>query len=327
MQEIESDDVMTADYAPGFSYYFRLNKRVWNTDIPKWVKDEFETKNNIIMKDYYSISNQDVPYDDSYMEEIVLKKGIFSVKYTMYSYPNNIFNAVPMYKYNEYTEKEAHFYVNNKLLFTRTYLPHSPSIIIYGDGENVESTYFTMVEKKDYFHELSIFNFNNSKLRTPCFGPDGFCELKQINDNYALSTTNEMFMSYTAYTGLIDLNILFNNPNNVEKRPYDNSRQHIPLEIDLWDGGNSLSTLIATKDGFIVYDMRNNHILPNIIPYEKAFGYDEDNDWFDFYSDCPDQIEIIKQMNLVPNEKIDKAVELINNNLTTSAYIKKDNNT
>ena len=148
-------------------------------------------------------------------------------------------------------------------------------MILYGDGETDENTFFLVNENND----LKIYNMKNEFIKSVILGPDTILCIKKINHKYAISIYE--MRTHDRFTGLINLDILFVNNNNEEKiNPYDNSRIHIPICDEQLENDINYIPVACNSEGFIIKDVNKKELIPNIISFDDVF-----NNVFDFYEE------------------------------------------
>lgn len=248
------------------------------------------------------------------VENIYYSCGIFSVKYdTLSTMPPD--NSFGLYSWKSFhLPIQTKFYKNNELLFIKEFT-RSPSIVIHGDGITEKGTFFTFNDNS----KLQIYNMNQELIRTVCIGSDIFVEFKRVNDKYAISIAEEC-CTYDPCTGLVNLDMLFGIKECDDKRPYDDSRVHVPLTCEN-QNYPTLVPVVATEKGFIV---TNKNDLPisyefteeNLVLYDDVF-----NGVVDFYEGS-ESIDLLESLG-VSEENKNKINECMAENGSVNVSLEK----
>ncbi len=221
----------------------------------------------------------DYEHHDDYLFSgtIVEEYGIYRAEYTITNdEPLDCCGVFIHWKSNIYYGETDHikFYKNNELIFSKTTSP-KPCLIIHGDGKTDENTFFLVREK----YNLNIYNMENKFIKTVDLGPDMIVSVKKISPKYGVSIYEEM-CTYSRFTGLINLDILFKIEKEKDIRFYDNSRVHIPIGDGYGFSGVQYLVVGSNSNGFIIMNKKTKEILPNLVSYDDAF-----NEVFDFYEE------------------------------------------
>lgn len=227
----------------------------------------------------YKYAEKDTPKSDYQLIKCIDKVGKFRVEY--YRNTNGYFGSHNRLSCG--TTEIAKFYQNDDLLFEKKVV--GDLIILYGDGETLEKTYYTTDYTTDCeddfdYKDIIIRNLKNDIIRKTRIGCEMPTELRKVNDRYMLSSTH---YPYTAggcqnSLGYIDMDIFFNESKSLHDtltKPYDNARMGITPD----DG---LVPIEATAEGFIVRNLDDLESKSIILSYDKAFDFnfneDSDND-------------------------------------------------
>jgi hypothetical protein len=176
------------------------------------------------------------------------------------------------------------------------------SVVIHGDGLTKNKTFFTIHENK-----FKIYDMNQTFVRDVDIGGDCFVEFKRVNDKYGIGLTQEYY-TYSPFTGLFDLDIMFGIKSSTEQNPYDNSRVHVPFDPEC--GCLKMLPLIATNIGVVVRDTTTGEIS-NVL-YEDLY-----NNNLQFYSENADDgtEDFLTSIGL-NQEQIDNLKDLVHKNGT-----------
>jgi hypothetical protein len=226
-------------------------------------------------RDYYHQQNNN---EKTFSGVINEKLGVYRAEY-------NIVNGEPInccglfVTWKDIGSKEdITFYKNDNIIFTKKYTKVNSCMILYGDGETDENTFFLVNENND----LKIYNMKNEFIKSVILGPDTILCIKKINHKYAISIYE--MRTGDRFTGLINLDILFvNNNNNTEEEkinPYDNSRIHIPICDEQLENDINYMPVACNSDGFIIKNVNKKELIPNIISFDDVYNY-----VFDFYEE------------------------------------------
>lgn len=203
-------------------------------------------------------------------EQVSYNCGKFSVRYETFP------NMPPENSFGLYSWKSSHqsisanFYKDDILIFSKEF-KCSPSIIIHGDGKTETGTFFTF---NDNLKAIRIFDMTNKLIKVENLGLDCFVEMKRVNDTYAIVVTEEC-CTYDPSTGLVNLDIFFGLKKSDIKRPYSDSRVHVPLTKNQ-QNKFTLNPMIATEKGFIVFnryglDVTYQFTEENLVLYDDVF--------------------------------------------------------
>lgn len=137
-------------------------------------------------------------------------------------------------------------------------------LILYGDGETLEKTYYTICNKN-----IQIYNLRNELVRETTVGYNIQKELRKVNSKYMLSNTIDPYCSgYDPSLGLIDMTIFFDPEKHSTKTAYyDNSRIGFAVNY-------GIVPVIATKDGFVLKNFNDFEKEYPILPYENVDNFD-----------------------------------------------------
>ena len=209
--------------------------------------------------------------------EVVIRHNGFVAKYIGdQMYPIDTFG---LYSHHGSKDMIVDFFQDDKYLFSKT-TNHCGCIVIHGKNKTTTKTenFFTIHEKgKD---SLSVYNFEGTFIKNVVIGHDGFVEFKRVSDKYAIGMTIER-CTYSPFTGLFDLDIMFDMTENSKKYPsypYDKSRRHVPLTSESSDSSIAMIPILALPEGFIVKVKSPvtykfiNHELGKLVTYDDAFN-------------------------------------------------------
>lgn len=197
----------------------------------------------------------------------------------------------------------ATFYKNDEIIFTKENLSSVPCILLHGDGQTENGTFFLIKDRAGPY--LTINNMHNQPIRTTLLGAFELLNVKRLNSKFAISIGEEI-CTHDRITGLINLDILFSQDGTEEQiRPYDNSRVHVPINWENYSDDDILYMPVSSNDiGFTVLNVNTKDIYPRIITYEEAF-----NEEFEFY-DNSEEKENIKEK--IKDKNIDMLCSLLN---------------
>ena len=204
----------------------------------------------------------------------------------------------------------AKFYFDDELIFEIELSGNC--LVLYGDGETFENTFYTSNEGK-----IKIYNMKQEFIRETTIGHSTQKVLMKVNDKYMISNTS-CPMTHDNTLGLINMKEFFNTDQEFLERPYDNARIGLPT-----DGDEDYLPIIATKEGFVLYNPVTKTVVDDVLKYE-------DVDDFDFYigeyeSKHESLIQAILQTSQPLNIDEDKLREQMDNisvvNKSGSAFI------
>ena len=253
--------------------------------------------------------------------EVVVRHNGFVAKYIgNQMYPTNTFG---LYSYRYYKETNVDFFQDDVFLFSKITNSRS-SIVIHGKNESKLKTenFFTIREKGK--ESLSVYDFEGTFIKNVVIGPCAFVEFKRVSDKYAIGMTEE-FCTYDPFTGLFDLDIMFDMTENSKKYPkcsYDNSRRHIPLTSEDSNSRTAMMPILALPEGFIVQVKSPvtykfiDHELGKLVTYDDAF-----NGIADFYEGIK-SIDILELLGL--NDEQKKLATDALNSTSSTVYFKLD---
>jgi hypothetical protein len=210
-------------------------------------------------------------------QDIIHKRGIFSIKYTKEKRINDNIFGKGCWK-DSYPGIKIFFYENDILLFEKI-SNNEPGIVIHGDGINRDKTFFTIIEKFIY-----SYNMNNEYIKRIDIGGDYSVDFKRVNEKYAIGYGQES-CTFSNFTALFNLDILFGLDKINICEPYDN---RVYFTMDLEDESLLVIPIIARENGFEVKKIVEGEYSwlskNNIVSYDDMFNriadihYYEDSD-------------------------------------------------
>jgi hypothetical protein len=264
---------------------------------------------------YYLLKNLNF-YDDN---KNCQKNSTINIDCGRFKATYNIINARPPSSFGLDSWKcvlnkpriNVSFYENDELLFTKTDCTALPCIIMHcldHQHQTKENTLYSIREGPQY--EIKIYNMNNQFIRAAKIGYGPIVDFKRVNQEYGIGITEEM-CSYDPFTGLFKLDIFFGETKEDSlKRPYDNSRMHVPLSSQSQDFNYlRFFPLICTETGFIVEDLKNKQILDGVIPYDKVWSQEIFFDDDELENPTDKMYEILEQAGFDINQLKQQVIE------------------
>jgi hypothetical protein len=264
-----------------------------------YVKKSGDDKNIHSILPYYFSRNYKPEYtffEERFCGMYIEKCGVFRVEYYLE-------NAEPLdvccfsswrnsSLFDDNNNGIATFYKNDEIIFTKENLSTVPCILLHGDGQTENGTFFLIKDRAGPY--LTINNMHNQPIRTTLLSAFELLDVKRLNSKFAVSIGEEI-CTHDRITGLINLDILFSQDGMEEQiRPYDNSRVHVPINWDTYSDDILYMPVSSNDIGFTVLNVFTKEIYPRIITYEEAFNED-----FEFYE------------NLDENENEDKNINML----------------
>lgn len=247
--------------------------------------------------------------------EVTITNNGFTAKYVSNRmYPLNTFG---FYGFRGTKSTNVDFFQGETFLFSKTTNSCS-SIVIHGkEGSTLKTENFFTIKERGK-NNLSVYNFEGSFIKDVVIGADGFVEFKRVGDKYAIGITEE-YCCRAPFTGLFNLDILFDIIECSDEYPYDKSRRHVPLTCESSDTTQAMIPLVATSEGFIVkvnfpvtYKFTETE-LGKLVTYDDAF-----NGIADFYEDM-ESIDILELLGLNEEQKSD-AMNVLNSTSSTVCF-------